>query len=301
MEITPEEPMEQLPTKPARRRTIDISTGATLALGAPWFLVSFAVVSLVARFFGTAGIALVVLWLASGAIIFYRPAENVLAFLEHMRRPTAQELQTLDRAWQAVAQAAGIDGAKYELRVEESREINASAMAGHIVAVTRRSLNSLSPRHLEAVLAHELGHHLQGHAWASLLTYWYSLPGRLAYAVAGFVARMLSHIACLGCLIVGGIGLLIIGIAVQAPYLLLVVAIPPTLAYVSRLSEKRADRVAAELGYGPQKIELLYRFIEEGEDLARAKAGLRAHLMSSHPSCADRIRALEHFLATRYR
>ena len=79
--------------------------------------------------------------------------------------------------------------------VENSAELNAMAAAGHVVGVTTYSLNHLSSGNLAAVLAHELGHHTGGHAWAGLLGYWYSLPGRMAWSLARGFARIALFIA----------------------------------------------------------------------------------------------------------
>jgi Zn-dependent protease with chaperone function len=54
-----------------------------------------------------------------------------------------------------------------------------------------------------------------------------------------------------------------------------------------------ADRVAAELGYGPRLLEVLQRWMREGHDDVRARAGLRARMLASHPSCAQRISKLK--------
>jgi Zn-dependent protease with chaperone function len=51
----------------------------------------------------------------------------------------------------------------------------------------------LSPVQLEAVLAHELGHHLGGHPWASLLRYWYSLPATYVFQFATHLSLALTR------------------------------------------------------------------------------------------------------------
>jgi Zn-dependent protease with chaperone function len=95
------------------------------------------------------------------------------------------------------------------------------------------------------------------------------------------------------------IGAVVFFLAAFAPFLLPFLVVPPLLAYFSRVGEKRADRVAAELGYGRLLIQVHNQWIAEGHDLVRKKAGWRARLMDSHPSDADRVRALEAYLAGR--
>ncbi|MGH3899749.1 MAG: M48 family metalloprotease [Pseudonocardiaceae bacterium] len=46
------------------------------------------------------------------------------------------------------------------LVLDDARVVNASASAGHLVAVTRQALQNLTPVQLAGVLAHEFGHHL---------------------------------------------------------------------------------------------------------------------------------------------
>ncbi|MFI2259788.1 M48 family metalloprotease [Streptomyces tubercidicus] len=70
--------------------------------------------------------------------------------------------------------------------------LNALAAAGHIVGVTRFSLERLSDGQLAAVLAHELGHHVRGHAWSSLPAQWYAVPGRLVWAVVRKLIRLVT-------------------------------------------------------------------------------------------------------------
>ena len=172
----------------------------TLLLGLPWFVFSLAVVSMVTGLAvpgsNAAAWTAMGVFVASGVLVFVRVTEDVLArVVLRLRRPTMVEQQRLGSVWGSVAAAAGVRGDKFQLWVQESHGENAFATAGHIVAVTRSSL-MLPPNQLAVVLAHELGHHLGGHAWASLLTYWYSLPARL-------VARLLFWITFL---FVAGVG-----------------------------------------------------------------------------------------------
>lgn len=102
------------------------------------------------------------LWLASGALAFHRPTEDLLArYLLGLRRPMPPEAARLEPVWREVTAVAGVDGAVYQLWVEESDDLNAYAAAGHIVGVTRFALEQLPSGQLAAVLAHELGHHMR--------------------------------------------------------------------------------------------------------------------------------------------
>ncbi|MFF2478351.1 M48 family metalloprotease [Streptomyces sp. NPDC058066] len=71
----------------------------------------------------------------------------------------------------------------YKLVIENSTDLNAMAAVGHVVGVTTYALNRIPSGNLAVVLAHELGHHTGGHAWAGLLGYRSSLPGSGAWPV----------------------------------------------------------------------------------------------------------------------
>lgn len=301
-----------------------LSTLATLLLGIPWLLFSLIIIGLVVDIIApnndTALSTTIAAFLASGLLVFFRPTEDVIArVMFRLRKPTMAEASILDMVWGDVAVAAGVRPERYRLWVQDTQELNAFATSGHIVAVTRTALE-MPPNHLAAVLAHELGHHLGGHAWARLLMYWYAIPGRLTAkafywlnhmvfailtgftlgAAGGAVAGRAGGQAA-GCLVGPIVRLFpvlwLLGLAWFAyaihPALLLLFAIPFVLAWFSRYGEKYADRVAADLGYGPPLVEVLYGWLNAGHDEARRQQGWRANLFSSHPSCAARIQALE--------
>lgn len=306
------------------RRGVHISTAATIVIGLPWFLFSLIVVAAVAGIASQDNGAVVLtalgIFVLSGSLAFLGPSEDVLArVMFRFRRPTMHEQRRIDHVWSNVAQSAGVAPGKYRLWVQDSREPNAYATSGHIVAVTRAALE-LPPNHLAAVLAHELGHHLGGHSWAKLLTYWYSVPGRLITrvwfwinyvvfaVVTGFTVgaagaavggRAGANLA--GCLfgsVIRLFGLLWLFFVVWFlytlhPALLLLLAVPFALAWSSRYGEKYADRIAADLGYGQPMIEVLYGWLQAGHDDARKERGWRANAFASHPTCAARIQALE--------
>lgn len=272
-----------------------------MVLALPWLLASLAIVVFVSSLFGVAALVVtLLLWIASGLLVFYQPMGDVLAqMLFRYRKPTEPEQKYLQTLWDRVASAAGVDPAAYSLWVQDAQDVNAAAAGGQIVAVTSWAIHMLRPPHLAAVLAHELGHHLGGHAWASLLSYWYSLPARMAIRFVTFTVTMAFYVfaftSLIGMVMIGAILLLAGYVAVQSysPVLVTLVAIPPVLAYFGRLAELRCDRVAAELGFGPALIEVFESWIEQGHDERR-----RGLLLATHPTCAQRIYALRDFLAS---
>ena len=177
---------------------------------------------------------------------------------EALRSPTEAECLRLGDAWSAVTKAAGVDPSDYSLWVQKSRKINAYAAAGHTVAVTEAAVQNLSPAQLEAVLAHELGHHLGGHAWASLLRYWYSLPATYIFQFATYLSLALSTpfqsgtlavAATIGVLVVVFLGYLVVAIPVVGISAAVLVVVPFGLLSVRRAQEYEADAIAAKIGY----------------------------------------------------
>lgn len=298
----------------AHQRGVDATAIGQLVIFLPGFLVSLAVVATVSgAFFGRTGTWLVVLvWLASGALTFHRPTE--LAFARHvlkLRPPLDHERARLEPVWREVTARAGIEAHSYELMVESSSEINAMAAAGHVVGVTTYALDQIPSSHLAAVLAHELGHHTGGHAWAGLLGYWYSLPGRIAWAMAKGLARIALAIASAFSVAATTILVIVMGVCVLAtfvvaPYITVPLVLAPyLLAFAGRRGELRADHQAAELGFAVKMTEVLYQ-MQAHEDWEKATAraagqrfeepGALTRLLSWHLDNRTRIRALEPYL-----
>ncbi|HUQ59792.1 M48 family metalloprotease [Lentzea sp.] len=282
-----------------RRRRFDLSAVSELLLAVPTVLSSLLVVTLLGKPVTPQSPWLFpVLWLVSGVIAFLPVTDGALAWLVHrLRRPTPSESQVLVPLLESVCDTASVDPRRYRLWIQNSREINAMAVGGRVVGVSTAAL-SLPPRQLEAVLAHEVGHHLAGHTRASLLRWWYELPARLAVLLAFALgwgvleagAALKTRPAMVTSLVLVA-ALAVVAVAVS-PWVLLLPVIAPLLALTSRRAELRADRVAAELGYGPLLLEVLQRWRNEGHDVLRARAGLRARMLASHPSCTQRISKL---------
>jgi Zn-dependent protease with chaperone function len=290
--------------QPMRRRP-DAASALSVSLALPEFTCSLALMSLV----GTAALPSVpwllpVLWILSGVVLVMPSIEPTISrLIFDIRPPGSHELRSLAYPWQSVCQVAGVDPARYVLMVEDSHGLNAFAVGGRTVSVTQSALQ-LPPKQLEAVLAHELGHHLSGHPVVSMLAWWYALPARGAAFLVGLAARFVLAIGRV--LAVFGSGtaalaslllalMILAAFAFLSVWLILVPLTAPLLAWASRLGEIRADRMAALLGYGPHLIEVLHIWINMDGGGAHP-GGLRGRLLSTHPSHTDRIRHLHEFL-----
>ncbi|MFF1815139.1 M48 family metalloprotease [Streptomyces sp. NPDC058251] len=299
----------------AHQRGADATAIGRLAVQIPGFLVSLAVVTAIARTLFAWPVAwlIILAWLASGALVFHRPAERVFARrVLKLRPPLERERARLEPIWREVTARAGVEAHTYELMVENSEDLNAVAAAGHLVGVTTYALNEVPTSNLAAVLAHELGHHAGGHSWAGLLGYWYSLPGRMAWALIRRLALAALWIAGLfstGAFVILALfmGIFLVAGMLTIPYITIPLLVGPyLLAYAGRRGELRADQHAAALGFAPKLAEVLHHF-QYQEDTAKAHAaatgqqlkepGALARLLSTHPGNYERLRALEPYLA----
>src|SRR2546430_2182547 len=281
---------------PVGRRP-DASSVLSALLGLPAFLSSLTVMVLIGTLLlPKAPWVVPVLWILSGAILFVPAVESVVSRASFdVHRPTQAELRLLAPLWRAVCRVAGVDESRYLLMIEESDQPNAFAAGGRTVLVTRPVLR-LPPVELEAILAHELGHHLSAHAMVSRLAWWYAIPARVVAFVGGFAVRLVLGIGRVFLAFGSGLGafasllaalIILTFVAFLNFWLILIPLISPLLAWASRLGEYRADRTAALLGYGPALIQVLLRW-----QVAEAEHGrdhtARSRLLASHPSHAER-------------
>ncbi|MER6711956.1 M48 family metalloprotease [Streptomyces sp. NPDC000877] len=313
---------DDLPHRPgrvhiaARSRGADVTALGSLALHLPHGAASLAVVFVVSYALGRlTGLPWWIpfgCWIVSGALVFHRPCERLLArWLFGLRHPTPEEDARLRPVWREVTARAGVDAGGYQLWIEESDEINAMAAAGHIVGVTSHSLRTLTPAQLGGVLAHELGHHTRGHAWAALLSLWYALPARLAWRVLlRLVARLGRLPTGAAAVVIGVCGAVLVALATATYGLIfLPLATPYLVAAVSRRSELRADEHAAGLGFAPQLMAVLRQECDREESRRAAaaalgaasaeKEGLVARLLDSHPDVHTRLHHLRAHLENR--
>lgn len=215
-------------------------------------------------------------WTLSAPLVFLRPVElRVAKLLFGAREPYPWELERLEPVWRHVCSLAEQDPGDYVLRVEQRNEVNATAAGARIVSVTTMAL-ALPEDELSALLAHELGHHIDEHPIASLLSWWYALPS----LVFDFVLRLLSAFAFF--LILGRLLFLV-------PLLLARLA----SAVLNRSAEFAADRHAARLGFGPALLKLFERLTKQGHDEAGAADPGPARIWATHPPLRDRIARLK--------
>jgi Zn-dependent protease with chaperone function len=218
-----------------------------------------------------------------------------------LRPPNGLESQQLGPAWFAVCAAARVDPNRYRIWIHEGPEATAPATAGSTVAVTSWAALVLPRRNLEADLAHELAHRLALPRPVSLIVYGLSMPARVMgkaiaagwkQPIVGFVIKFI-----VGFLLIGVLGVLLFwGFGYYIVFMLSPLAAPFVVQWASRASERYADRVALDLGYGPALAEVF-----TGREYERAQSwstAPRQGLKDSQPLDSARLRALERLLAS---
>ncbi|MFJ8943516.1 M48 family metalloprotease [Streptomyces sp. NPDC102395] len=246
-------------------------------------------------------------WMLLGLFTVHRPVERLLARYVLRLRPLPPKVRKkLEPAWREVLARAAVDPDRVDLWLKEgSIGAAAGAPAGHIVSVNGAAVITLSSGQLASILAHELGHHSGGHAWAALITRWWSLPAQLIVrGLSGFVRGLLyiyGRFGVLGFLSV--LALTAFGAALVtdtwyawAPILL----VPFYSAAVMRRAELRADDYAARLGFASQLSQVLDRGrgsaepSDGGPGIARVRSWL-----AWHPDARTRLRHLDQYLTNR--
>ncbi|GAB3450227.1 M48 family metalloprotease [Streptomonospora sediminis] len=244
------------------------------------------------------------IWLGLGSLCFYgRTANGIARWLLGLRPPTLEEQHRIAGPWQRVLWLAGQNPYNYTVWIEDDDDINASAVGSGIVAITRTALHHLPPAQLEAVLAHELGHHNLGHPRFLLAMAYFGRPAALIAKVIKFVASIAvvtplvfarSTDNYLVVFVVAAVGLCCFGYVL--PFLMVAMAAVAGAQALSRSSELAADRYAADLGYGPALQALLQHWGQNGHDAAYVQMNFWEKWTASHPPCYKRFQSLHTYL-----
>jgi Zn-dependent protease with chaperone function len=267
----------------------------------PFWLLALAVIWLPFRsVFGVSYWIMPVGWILLGVLLFV-PVVQVIVLGRFLgtRAPHTEELAVIAPIWRDLAAGANLPQYRYTVRVIDSDELNAFACGGHLVVVTSFAIDTLTPRELSGVLAHELSHHLGLHTAALTLGHWLSLPVALLARVGFFLQNVahaatdtfVSHSAALTAL---GRLLAALLTAVSWVFLAALYASDLIANAVGRGSEFEADRRAVRMGYGRPLADALRAVIRLGGGLR--PIGWRARLAASHPPARTRVARIEAML-----
>jgi Zn-dependent protease with chaperone function len=234
--------------------------------------------------------------LLGAVLLFLRPVELAVApvMAGRSRPPDADEGARLGRLLGEVAGHVGIDPGRLIVRVIDDAGANASAGAAHLLFVTTGALR-LGDEGLEAILAHELGHHRGLHPVLTAVVWWLSLPG---VALAAIYRLLRRGVVALG----SRLG--VVGRVLAVPLLVMVWIWQLTVMWLfwlgellalraARVSEFEADAAAARWGYAAPLAASLERLsaaeIEPEGRLARLRA--------DHPPTPARLERLREHTA----
>lgn len=184
------------------------------------------------------------------------------------------------------------------LFITDSMAVNAFAVGRKTIAVTRGAIYTFSPDELKGILAHELGHMVNGDTKALLI----KLIGNGFFSIIIFVLRFIVNILENISLMIGSKNIvlavisfitIISRIAMDLYIIAFVFVGDLIIALNSRYSEYLADEYAYLIGYGEDLKNSLY--ILNKISMPR-NIPLLERLKASHPHTTARIERLENML-----
>lgn len=277
-------------------------------------------------------VLVVVLWAASGPVVLGWRRLMLGAMALSSERNLPDEHDRVNRAWARVAETAGVPAATTTVWVMNSDAVNGAVNASGYVSVTRSAVEAFSERQLEALIAHELGHRLQGTStWRSVIR-WYRWPfewlvravfapadwlmvplhprllrfsnrviAALRYSSLGVAAAttLLAAPAVLAygtaaCLLFAALALLLgpWGAALALALAATQLVIRPRL---SQRLEYLADRVVVDLGYLDDFRYVLQLVYDRSKVPGSAHPTEVPTLLATHPRLDDRLAELDRY------
>lgn len=236
-------------------------------------------------------------WLASGALLFFRPIQRlVLLRLLGARMPSRAENDALQNAWRPVAQANHIPVGKFVLSVTDSDDLNAFASGGHLVVVSSWAINNLSQQELSGVLAHELSHHIGMHTIALTVGQWLSLP-IIVLARIGFFFQNIAH-AATDTFASQSAGASFIGKAVAGALTIVSWVFLSMISFAQIIgnvagkgAEFKADETVVAMGFGRELRDALRLVIASGN--GERATHWRDRIVTAHPPARTRVARID--------
>jgi Zn-dependent protease with chaperone function len=213
-----------------------------------------------------------VVWIA-GAVPASWPQETIQRVWYGYREPTAEEHRRLGEPSRRALHRLGVTAGRYRLKIIKSDEPNASATTGRTVVITSYAAGSLPPEQAEAILVHELIHHIGPHALPVFCYAQLTLPIRTLWWLLIRIWRPVRRMWRVAVRWHTPFGFLVTFVlAVAVAVIFAVSAIPAGVAIIgvslSRFSTDRtefqADAAVVGVGLGPQLLAALETAIEAG-------------------------------------
>ncbi|WP_285492319.1 M48 family metalloprotease [Actinomadura sp. NBRC 104425] len=226
-------------------------------------------------------------WCGLVLLTFLPAARSWTARTHGCREPSASERSGLRRPWRNLLHRAGLPDGQYRLMVTDADGLNACTPVRGIVAVTSHA-TSLPAPHLEAILAHELGHQRGLQSLSAFVTTHLTVPSRFLRWVLRTLWSPVTPMWKRAVAWQRPIGFLMVFLlAAAATAVTLLAALPAAIAYAAtalpRLSKTAtdhdADAYAVHLGLGPDLLTAVETHIEKAASEAELPLPLvqRAH------------------------
>jgi Zn-dependent protease with chaperone function len=242
-----------------------------------------------------AGVPLVV-W-GVGAVLPSWPQERIQQAWYGYRDPTTEELRRINEPIRRALQRTAVPAGRVRLVIADTQELNAPATAGRTIAITSYAASSLPSDQLEAVLAHELTHHVGLHTVPVFCHTQLMLPIRALRWLLARIWRPVRQMWRVAMAWHTPFGFLVTFLlAVVAAVVIVISAVPACVAFLgaalSRVSTDRtefqADAAVAGLGLGPQLLAAL----ETGIEVGHVETDRVGHLLALPPLAVRRAQRL---------
>lgn len=247
---------------------------------------------------------------------FSNAGQRILLIFLNTRRATLRELEQINPLLEeVVAQAkAKIPDFKYNLKkikvwITDKKVLDAQALGGNTIILSRGLLVNSSDEELKAVLAHELGHLYNKDGLLLVALFYSSFTTLVAWFLFVLMlplwefglSSQLSLFRRINIKADGGnIGVMLVRAFILAfffacvlPFFIVAFVysrlLKLTILLVGKLWEYRADKFAAILGYK----EGLVSFLERTEALTETDNSLLGMIFASHPAPMKRIDKLD--------
>ena len=237
----------------------------------------------------TLGIYIIVIALSLSSVAewIFRHLENVRRVATYTEKERLLELFDSVKA-RAMKHSTMIDE-RVKLYIVDSMSINAFSLGRRTIAITRGLMATMrKDEELEAIIAHEMAHIINGDTQVSMLV---TIASNVYIWAIMLVAKVLAFIETMA----GGTSFIsslcsFVRNLLELALKYVILAFTILVASASRKEEYKADLLACELGYGEGLLEALYKFYDIEMSNNRK---LLDRLQASHPIVAYRIEAIE--------
>lgn len=177
-----------------------------------------------------------------------------------------------------------------KLYIENTMTVNAFALGGRTITITRGAMETLTEDEIKGILAHEFGHLTHGDTILPLVF----IVGNVMFLVFMLVVKLVQWVVAV---VTASHDILFVGrfinILATALITLCMFIIQALFLVNQRQNEYFADKFAYEIGYGEDLKDALYDLSEV--DFS-GKESMLDRIKSSHPNIRNRINRLEEML-----